>query len=68
MLLAQVVRRALLKLSPEHRAMIVEVHFNGRTIEETAGLLGIPLGTARSRTYHAARNLRQALTDLGYER
>ncbi|ACU72284.1 RNA polymerase, sigma-24 subunit, ECF subfamily [Catenulispora acidiphila DSM 44928] len=67
-LLAQVVRRALLKLSPEHRAMIIEVHFNGRTIEETAHLLGIPLGTARSRTYHAARNLRQALTDLGFER
>ena len=67
-LLAQVVRRALVKLSPEHRAMIIEVHFNGRTIEETARLLGIPLGTARSRTYHAARNLRQALADLGYER
>jgi RNA polymerase sigma-70 factor (ECF subfamily) len=67
-LLAQVVRRALLRLSPEHRAMIIEVHFNGRTIEEAARLFGIPLGTARSRTYHAARNLRQALADLGYER
>jgi RNA polymerase sigma-70 factor (ECF subfamily) len=67
-LLAQVVLRALRKLTPEHRAVIVEVHFNGRTIEETAKVLGIPLGTARSRTYHAARNLRQALADLGYER
>lgn len=67
-LLAQLVKRALKALSPEHRAVIVEVHFNGRSVEEVSRLFGIPLGTAKSRTYHAARNLRQALADLGYER
>jgi RNA polymerase sigma-70 factor, ECF subfamily len=67
-LLAHLVRRALKALSPDHRAVIIEVHFNGRSVEEVARLFGIPLGTAKSRTYHAARNLRQALADLGYER
>lgn len=67
-LLAQLVHRALTTLSPEHRTMVVEVHYNGRTVEETARFVGIPLGTAKSRMYHAVRNLRQALADLGYER
>jgi RNA polymerase sigma-70 factor (ECF subfamily) len=67
-LLAQLVQRAMRALSAEHRAVIIEVYFNGRSIEEAAKLFGIPLGTAKSRTYYAARNLRQALADLGYER
>jgi len=48
--------------------VIVEVYFNGRTVLEVAQLQQLPLGTAKSRLYHATRNLRQALADFGYER
>jgi len=65
---AQLVRRALRALSPQHRSVIVEVYFNGRTVLEVAQLQHLPLGTAKSRLYHATRNLRQALADFGYER
>jgi len=48
-------------LSPEHRAVLNLVYVHGRTAAEAAAVLGIPVGTAKSRIYHALRVLR---TDL----
>jgi RNA polymerase sigma-70 factor, ECF subfamily len=61
MLGSQAIRQALAQLSPEHRAVIIEVYYRARSAAETAELLGIPLGTVKSRTYHALRSLRAAL-------
>jgi RNA polymerase sigma-70 factor (ECF subfamily) len=61
MLDSQIIRRALLALSPEHRTVIVEIYYRGRSANETAALLGIPEGTVKSRTYHALRSLRAGL-------
>src|SRR5262245_16125483 len=60
MLGGHAIREALAQLSPEHRAVIVEVYFGGRSGMETAQLLGIPVGTVKSRTYNALRILRAA--------
>ena len=42
-------QRALGRLQPEARALVVLVHYLGLTVPEAADALGIPLGTAKSR-------------------
>jgi RNA polymerase sigma-70 factor, ECF subfamily len=58
------VRRALARLSPGHRAVIEEIYLNGCTAREAVARLGIPEGTVFSRSYYALRKLRQELSDL----
>src|SRR4051794_2277826 len=45
LLAEQTVRRALASISPEHRAVLVEIYYRGRSSSEAAALLGIPEGT-----------------------
>ena len=59
------VQRALASLTPEHRAVLGEVYYRGRSIAEAAATLGIPEGTVKSRTYYALRALKLALEELG---
>lgn len=61
MLDTQVVRLAMQQLSPEHRGVLIEIYYRGRSVAEAATLLGIPEGTVKSRTYHGLRALRAAL-------
>jgi RNA polymerase sigma-70 factor, ECF subfamily len=60
-----VVTDALHSLSPEHRAVIVETYYRGRTVNEAATVLGIPPGTVKSRCYYALRALKLALAERG---
>ncbi|MEV5607491.1 sigma-70 family RNA polymerase sigma factor [Streptomyces sp. NPDC052225] len=55
---ALVVRPLLLRLSPEHRAVLVHIYLCDRSIQETAGILGVPQGTVKSRHHNALRKLR----------
>ncbi|MET9017828.1 sigma-70 family RNA polymerase sigma factor [Streptomyces olivaceoviridis] len=55
---ALVVRPLLRRLSPEHRAVLVHIYLCDRTIQETAGILGVPVGTVKSRQHNALRKLR----------
>ena len=56
---------ALATLSPDHRTVIVETYFRGRSVAEAAAVLGIPPGTVKSRTFYALRALRLALEERG---
>src|SRR5919107_2203762 len=56
---------ALRELSQSHREILVETYFRGRTVPEAAEVLGLPLGTAKSRVYYALRALRTALQQRG---
>ena len=56
------VRAALAELTPEHRRVVVEVYYLGRSVAEIAQLLGIPEGTVKSRTYYALRQLKRLLS------
>jgi RNA polymerase sigma-70 factor (ECF subfamily) len=55
------VRDVLDRLSPSHREVIEEIYLNGCTAREAAARLGIPEGTAFSRSYYALRILRHEL-------
>ncbi|MEW2512996.1 sigma-70 family RNA polymerase sigma factor [Streptomyces sp. NPDC046870] len=55
---ALVVKPLLRRLSPEHRAVLVHIYLCDRTIQETAGILGVPAGTVKSRQHNALRKLR----------
>jgi RNA polymerase sigma-70 factor, ECF subfamily len=48
---------------PEHRAVLVEVYLNDRSAAQAAAVLGIPVGTVKSRLYYALRHLRQTVHD-----
>ncbi|MGN6132397.1 MAG: sigma-70 family RNA polymerase sigma factor [Nocardioidaceae bacterium] len=65
LLLSWVVADALTRLSPEHRAVLVECYYRGRSVAEAASRLGVPEGTVKSRTHYALRALRLALEELG---
>ena len=56
---------ALDRLSLDHRAVIVETYYEGRSVAEAAQRLGIPPGTVKSRTYYALRALRLVLEEMG---
>jgi len=55
------VMRALRQLKAEHRSVLVEIFYGGRTAEEAALSLGIPHGTAKSRLFYGLRHLRRLL-------
>ena len=57
----ETVRAALKQLSPEHREVLIEVYYRGKSVTEVAERLGIPNGTVKSRTFNAIRALRAAL-------
>ena len=57
--------QALRTLTPSHREILLETYFHGRTTQEAATSLGLPLGTAKSRVYYALRALRAALQQRG---
>ena len=53
--------RGFRRLSVDHRAVIVLHHLLDLTLDQTAEALGIPVGTVRSRLYHAMQGMRAAL-------
>ena len=65
LLLSWVVADALTRLSAEHRAVLLECYYRGRSVAEASRRLGIPEGTVKSRTHYALRALRLALEEMG---
>ena len=53
--------RGFRRLSIDHRAVVVLHHYLDLPLDEVAEVLGVPLGTVRSRLHHAMRGLRAAL-------
>jgi RNA polymerase sigma-70 factor (ECF subfamily) len=48
-------------LSNEHREVLVEIYYRGRTVAEAARTLGVAPGTVKSRSYYALRALRASM-------
>ena len=58
------VAAALGRLTQEHRDVLRECYFLGRSVAQAAHALGIAPGTVKSRTYYALRALRLAIEEL----
>jgi RNA polymerase sigma-70 factor, ECF subfamily len=56
-----VVDAVLDNLSAAHRNTLVEVYFADRTARSAASVLGVPVGTVKSRVHHALQTLRDEL-------
>jgi RNA polymerase sigma-70 factor (ECF subfamily) len=61
------IETALARLDPEHRLVVIELYFNGRSGREVAELFGVPEGTVRSRAFYALRMLRILLEESGWD-
>ena len=57
----------LAQLSPAHRVVILECYYNGRTTTQAAEVLGLPVGTVKSRLFYAIRLLRLLLEERGID-
>ena len=62
------VDEALRRLRHEHRRVLVETYYRGRSGREVALELGIPEGTVRSRLFYALQSLRLTLDEMGWAR
>ncbi|MGL5931225.1 MAG: sigma-70 family RNA polymerase sigma factor [Dermatophilaceae bacterium] len=60
-----VVVDAMGTLSEEHRQVIEQLYFQGRTVTEAASVLQVPPGTVKSRSFYALRAMRAALEPHG---
>jgi RNA polymerase sigma-70 factor, ECF subfamily len=60
-----VVAEALQALSAAHREVLNETILRDRTVNQAAEVLGIPVGTVKSRVYYALKALRVVLAERG---
>ncbi|MFF1360154.1 sigma-70 family RNA polymerase sigma factor [Streptomyces sp. NPDC058297] len=64
-LTVQIVVDALRDLAPFQREVLLHVYYMGRSVNQTARVLGVPPGTVKSRTHYAMRALRDGLNSRG---
>jgi RNA polymerase sigma-70 factor (ECF subfamily) len=57
-----IIREGINGLSEKHRSVVILYYLEGRSLQETADALGLPLGTVKSRLHHALRDLRGRLS------
>jgi RNA polymerase sigma-70 factor, ECF subfamily len=61
-IIAESIHDALLALNPEHRTILIELYYRGRSIAELAADLNVPTGTIKSRSYYAKQALQALLS------
>jgi len=54
---ADLLRRCLARLSPEHGEVIDLVYFHGKSVKEVAEIVGIAEATVKTRMFYARKNL-----------
>ena len=62
--LGSAIERAIARLRPEYRSCILLRHVEGRSYEEIAATLDLPLGTVKTYIHRARHQLREALEHL----
>jgi RNA polymerase sigma-70 factor (ECF subfamily) len=65
---AAVLRQALSKLSAEHREIVDLAYYHEKSVEEVAGIVGIPEATVKTRMFYARKKLSELLKEQGIDR
>jgi RNA polymerase sigma-70 factor (ECF subfamily) len=63
-----VLRQCLARLSSEHREIIDLVYYHEKSVEEVAGIVGIPEATVKTRMFYARKKLGELLREQGIDR
>jgi RNA polymerase sigma-70 factor, ECF subfamily len=63
-----VLRQCLSNLSVEHREIIDLVYYHEKSVEEVAGIVGIPEATVKTRMFYARKKLSELLKERGIDR
>ena len=63
-----VLRQCLTGLSAEHREIIDLVYYHEKSVEEVAGIVGIPEATVKTRMFYARKKLSELLKEHGVDR
>ncbi len=63
-----VLRECLNALSAEHREVIDLVYYHEKSVEEVAGIVGIPEATVKTRMFYARKKLSELLKEQGIDR
>ena len=53
-------------LAPREREVLILFYLQDLSLEECADVLGIPVGTVKSRLFRAKRQLRDRMIEKGY--
>jgi RNA polymerase sigma-70 factor (ECF subfamily) len=61
-------RECLTALSAEHREIIDLVYYHEKSVEEVAGIVGIPEATVKTRMFYARKKLSELLKARGIDR
>src|SRR5262247_913459 len=64
----EILRRCLTALSSEHREIIDLVYYHEKSVEEVAGIVGIPEATVKTRMFYARKKLSELLRAAGVDR
>ena len=65
---SEILRKCLNGLSVEHREIIDLVYYHEKSVEEVAGIVGIPANTVKTRMFYARRRLSELLKAAGLDR
>ena len=63
-----ILRECLNALSAEHREVIDLVYYHEKSVEEVAGIVGIPEATVKTRMFYARKKLSELLKEQGIDR
>jgi len=63
-----VLRQCLSALSAEHREIVDLVYYHEKSVEEVAGIVGIPEATVKTRMFYARKKLSELLKERGIDR
>jgi len=61
---AVLLRWAIYRLDPEHREVFVLYYVQGFSVREVAKIIGVPVGTVKSRLFFARQKLKELLSDV----
>jgi RNA polymerase sigma-70 factor, ECF subfamily len=59
----ELVRAAILKLSPDHRDILDLVYFHENSVEDCALILNIPVATVKTRMFYARKKLAELVQE-----